>query len=345
MFKASVLIISIAFLPIFSIIVYQIVFNLDINKRVYNHVPGECSYSRIFNSGLNNIIQVGDYVYFYTSGEDNFTTINAYNDYNNQYFTFSLNYGNKKDEIQGYFTYISVYKENLFVINHLDETTDTVELFKIYFQKKTLKYIRTFRHSKFYNLQGISALGKESFYLTQQFYFKNYYLKILEFIFGLPTGCVLYYNGLEAIPITDGIVSPKGLLVNQRMTRLFVPSYGNKKIKNYHIFKPFDNITYLNDILLGVSPVNILKFKNNDYIIPTHPLRLYFLITQFFMPSYLTPSQVIRIKWNRNKKKFITEQLYANDGASLSSIENAVLFKDTLLISNRKTAIQCSRSM
>uniref|UniRef100_A0A0K0ENE2 Arylesterase n=1 Tax=Strongyloides stercoralis TaxID=6248 RepID=A0A0K0ENE2_STRER len=345
MFRGCYLIISIVFLPIISIIVYQLIFNLDIDKRVYNHISGECSYSRIFNSGINNIIQVGDYIYFYTSGENNFSTINAYNDYNNQYFTFSLIYGDKKNKIQHSFGYLSVYKDNLYVINHLNKFTDAIEVFNIRFQEKTLKYLKTLKHSKFYNLQGIFAVGKDSFYLTQQYYFKNIYIKFLEIFLSLPTGSVLYYNGLEAIPVTNGIVSPKGLLINEKKTRMFVPSYGSKKILQYRIYKTNDNVIFLNDISLGVSPVNIIKFVNNEYIIPTHPLRIYYLITQFFMPSYLTPSQVLKLKWNKSKKKFITEQLYANDGASISFIENAVLFKDTLLVSNKKSAIQCSKHM
>ncbi|CEF70944.1 Arylesterase family and Six-bladed beta-propeller, TolB-like domain-containing protein [Strongyloides ratti] len=345
MLKGCILIIAIFFLPIISIIVYQIIFNLDIDKRVYNHISGECSYSRIFNSGINNIIQVGDYVYFYTNGENNFSTINAYNDYNNQYFTFSIIYADKKKENQNYFGHLSVYKENLYVINHLNEFTDTVELFSIRFQDKILKHLKTFKHFKFYNLQGISAVGKDSFYLTQQYYFKNIYLKFLELLFRLPTGSVLYYNGLEVLPVANGVVSPKGLLVNEKKTIMFVPSYGNKKILKYRVYKTNDNVIFLNDIPLGVSPVNIMKFNNNEYIIPTHPLRIYYLITHFFVPSYLTPSQVLKIKWNKSKKKFSIEQLYSNDGASMSHIENAVLFKDTLLVSNTKSSIQCSKHM
>uniref|UniRef100_A0A0N5A4B1 TEA domain-containing protein n=1 Tax=Parastrongyloides trichosuri TaxID=131310 RepID=A0A0N5A4B1_PARTI len=328
--------------PLLSMLICQIIFNLDVDKRVFNHLPGECVLSKVFNNGLNNIVQVGDYVYFYTTGETNNSNINAYNDYNNQYFTFSLTFGNKKDNIVRSFSHLSIYKDNLFVVNEINSDINVVELFKIRFQEKVLKHVKTFRHSRFYNLQGLVAVGKESFYVVQQFYFKNYYLKALELIIGLPTGSVIYFNGLEAIPITGGIVSPKDLIINQKKTRIHVSSYGDRKIKNYRISKNYYNVSLLNDFTLGVSPVNILRYNNNDYIISTHPLRIHYLLTKFFKNDYLSPSQVIRMKWNKNDKKFVTEQLYANDGASMSAIENAVMFRESLLISNKKSAIQCS---
>ncbi|RXN10248.1 serum paraoxonase arylesterase 2-like protein [Labeo rohita] len=94
---------------------------------------------------------------------------------------------------------ISVYTDDedgavyLFVVNH-PQGKSQVEIFRFVESENALYYIKTIRHELLHNVNDIVAVGTESFYATNDHYFTNEILKLVELLLSLPWCDVVYYS-------------------------------------------------------------------------------------------------------------------------------------------------------
>ncbi|KTG35287.1 hypothetical protein cypCar_00018094 [Cyprinus carpio] len=94
---------------------------------------------------------------------------------------------------------ISVYTDEkdgaiyLFVVNH-PQGKSQVEIFRFVEGENALQHIKTIRHELLHNVNDIVAVGTESFYATNDHYFTNGILKVMEPLLSLSWSDVVYYS-------------------------------------------------------------------------------------------------------------------------------------------------------
>ncbi|KTF88429.1 hypothetical protein cypCar_00001290, partial [Cyprinus carpio] len=94
---------------------------------------------------------------------------------------------------------ISLYTDDkdgavyLFVVNH-PQGKSQVEIFRYDEDENALQYIKTIKHELLHNVNDIVAVGTESFYATNDHYFTNGILKLVEPFLSLPWCDVVYYS-------------------------------------------------------------------------------------------------------------------------------------------------------
>ena len=106
----------------------------------------------------------------------------------------------------------------IYVISHWT-TGDSVEVFKYNPNEVSLTYLRSFHHPLLYELNGIVAVGEDTFYVTTLFYSKFGLLKMAEMFLRLPLMHVAYFDGStgEANYATTYLSMPNGITKSNNM--------------------------------------------------------------------------------------------------------------------------------
>ncbi|CAJ0947579.1 unnamed protein product [Ranitomeya imitator] len=100
----------------------------------------------------------------------------------------------------------SVY---LFVVNH-PHYKSTVEIFKFAEEENVLVHLKTIKHSALHNVNDIVAVGPESFYATNDFYFSDFIMRLIEMVFGLRLTNVVYYSPGEVREVAADFTTQMG---------------------------------------------------------------------------------------------------------------------------------------
>ncbi|XP_053122095.1 serum paraoxonase/arylesterase 2-like [Hemicordylus capensis] len=215
----------------------------------------------------------------------------------------------------------------LFVVNHPHSKT-TVELFKFVEEENYLVHLKTIRHELLARGNGIVALGPDSFYATNDFYFSERILMYLELFLGLTWTNVVYYSPKEVKEVAKGFYSANGINMSPDGKYVYVADLLGH---NIHVFEKHanfslsplkvlqldtlvDNISidpYTGDLWLG-CPIDILKLFLYD-------------------PEKPPGSQVFRIQDILSEKPSVT-QVYVDDGSIIQGSSVAALYGKKLLI-------------
>uniref|UniRef100_A0A8C2HXX0 Paraoxonase n=1 Tax=Cyprinus carpio TaxID=7962 RepID=A0A8C2HXX0_CYPCA len=228
---------------------------------------------------------------------------------------------------------ISVYTDEkdgaiyLFVVNH-PQGKSQVEIFRFVEGENALQHIKTIRHELLHNVNDIVAVGTESFYATNDHYFTNGILKVMEPLLSLSWSDVVYYSPQTVQVVAGGFSSANGINISPDKRHLYVSNILKHKIRVMEIQKN-TVLSHVKEVDVGSLCDNIeVDRESGDLWLGCHPNGLKFMLSD---PNDPPGSEVIRIENILSEKPRVT-QVYADDGSVIIASSVATPYGGKLLI-------------
>lgn len=229
---------------------------------------------------------------------------------------------------------ISSYSSNsrtlLYVINHKPDG-DTIECFVFNKQKRTLTHTKTFKDDHIYAANNLVVVGPDKFYVTNDHYFHNWWLRKLELLLLLNLGNVVYYDG-KARFVDRWMLTPNGIAIEKNKKHLYVAQSLQETIRIYNISRDMSLVKH-SEISILTAPDNIfVDPETGDLWTGAHPIA-HQLIRHLDHPRTVSsPSQVLHIRIQGEHDRWIVTEPYADDGEILWGSTSAVHYKQQMLI-------------
>ncbi|XP_063777439.1 serum paraoxonase/arylesterase 2-like [Pseudophryne corroboree] len=302
-----------------------------------------CQYLKGVEFGSEDIDILPNGLAFISSGLKNTGAVSFAPDKPGEIFLLDLNDGNLQPfplPIRGRFdassfnphgicTYIDEKDDTvyLFVVNHPNYQT-TVEIFKFAEEENVLVHLKTIKHALLHSVNDIAAVGPESFYATNDFYFTNFYLKLIELLFGLQWSSVSYYSPGNVKRVASGFYSTNGIAMSADKKYVYVADLTGHTVS-----------VFQKDADWSLSPVKVVELETaldnlsvdpvtGDIWIGAIPNGMKALV---YNPEDVPGSEVIRIQ-NIHSDNPIVTTVYANNGSVLQLSTSASVYEGKLLI-------------
>ncbi|CAL2051829.1 unnamed protein product [Caenorhabditis brenneri] len=316
--------------------------HLDINKRAYNHVPGECGVIPNLPGILSLTTSTGGRLYMTTNSKDGLS------DQTHLFTFYPDNRTAREIDIKGAPAKyrikpgpISVTVEpnnpNIFVLNR---RTGNVDVFETNEQSDSWSFKKSLKSKNFDGLTELSASGPNSFYFVKSSNIGNSFaFNLFERIFPIATGEVCVASG-RVVQHVSYISSPTGVVFDPLRKTLFITSFARNSIYVMKMEKK-SKIVATKEYNLGCSPTSIWKDFDGSFLITCQQVRFRYLLFMMDVASSST-SQVLRATVPVDEEKdLIITQLYSNDGATISLANMTVRAGRSLLISNGAKILNC----
>ncbi|CAP27674.2 Protein CBG07381 [Caenorhabditis briggsae] len=327
---------------VFTTFFGKLVLHLDINKRSYNHVPGECGIIPNLPGILSLTTSTGGRLYMTTNSKNGISD-------NTHIFTFYPDNRTAREiEIRGappqrrtkpgpMSVAVDSNNPNIFVFNR---QTGNVDVFGTNELSDVWEYRKSLKTEKFSGISALSASGTNSFYYVKSgVWSDNFALNILERTFSFPSGEVGFAKGKVVQHLTY-LSSPSGIIYDSLKKTIFVTSFSRESL---YVLKMKKNniIASSKDYNIGCSPTSIWEDFDGSFLITCQPVRFRYLLHVFDVTSS-APSMVLRVVVPvNNETELSITQLYSNDGATISLANVTVRAGRSLLISNGNKILNC----
>ncbi|TSL40944.1 Serum paraoxonase/arylesterase 2 [Bagarius yarrelli] len=215
---------------------------------------------------------------------------------------------------------ISIYTDEkdgsryLFVVNHPHENSQ-IEIFQYIEEENTLLHLKTIKHKLLHNVNDIVAVGVENFFATNDHYFTNEPLKLLEALFSLHWCNVVYYSPEVVQVVAGGFFGANGVNMSPDKKHLYVSDLMNHRIVVLNIQKD-NTLSRVKEVDVGSLCDNIeVERKTGDLWMGCHPNG-----GKVFLNDLNDPpgSEVIRIQHIHTEEPVVT-LLCVNDYETLST--------------------------
>ncbi|XP_062611799.1 serum paraoxonase/arylesterase 1-like [Saccostrea cucullata] len=336
-------------LAVFTAFIIEMVLYLDYHKTLWNHRPGKCHIVEGIDHGSEDMQTTKSGLTFITSGVNGVLSGRVYQEYYKKHnvrgriMLFNMEKpeeGVKELRITGNrFSYddfyphgISVLEDEdkvlLFVVVHRNEH-DTVEKFEFLEKTLELKHLETYTGTLVHTLNDVVATGPDTFYTTDYLYYRDS-RHILEILFELHFGHVLYFNGSNFIIASEPTYTANGIALSKNGRLVYVAS-GSKKIMVYKR-ELNDKLTKVNDIPLHTAPDNLMVDpKSGDVLLGCHPI-LYKTMKHLDNPEEPASSQVLMLHMDSSGTNTTGVTELFSDDLELYSSSVATLYKNRMLI-------------
>ncbi|XP_068091147.1 serum paraoxonase/arylesterase 2-like [Hyperolius riggenbachi] len=215
----------------------------------------------------------------------------------------------------------------LFVVNH-PQYKSTVEIFKYEEEENVLVHLKTVKHPSLYNVNDVIAVGPESFYASNDFYFTNHIMRTVELFGGLKWTNVVYYSPSEVREVATGFYFANGLAMSADKRFIYLSAVTGKEIT---VFEKHENFS-----LSAIKAVYLETHQDNLFVDPVngdvwtggHPN-----LWKLFNYNAEDPpgSEVVRIQ-NIHSDDPVVTTVYANNGSVLQGSSCAAVWKNKLLV-------------
>ncbi|CAI5437598.1 unnamed protein product [Caenorhabditis angaria] len=341
-------------LAFISSFIIRFILLMDPNKRVYNHTPGPCrvvsekykgtagihlvesqnrvyityGYGRVFNMSTPAGIATFEVRKIDPTAQTqnphiyDLTELRIHwNGYKNK-STFSPS---------GISSYSSAGRTLLYIIDSLNSC---IQFFQV-IDKTTISHRKAICDpEQLANLQDITVVGADRFYVSSLTFFNNRYLRIFELAMQSTIGKVYLYDGKELGVAIDKLASPSAIKYDSNRNLLYVSSFLNEVIRVYKVGKDL-TLQLKTEISTLSSVVGIhIDKKSGDLWVACHPV-LFQTILHYYNPhekNIRSPSQILRIRMQEDGVSWVITEPYANDGATISSSHSLAYFEEQLLI-------------
>ncbi|XP_077986872.1 serum paraoxonase/arylesterase 1-like [Glandiceps talaboti] len=330
----------------------QILYLMGFHKTIYNHQPGPCRVIPGIDVGSEDITVSSHGLAFISSGlrsKQSGDPSRRPPNIRGRIFLFDFNYPEKNvvelnlngefDRENFYPHGISLYEDKnsgeirLFVVNHHISNQERIEIFKFEDRNKSLTHLRTVTGNNIYSVNDVLAVAPESFYYTNDAYFKSAIGKQLEVFSNVAWGTIGFYDGEDRIVISgcqfaNGINhSPDGRYVYvsspiQEQIMVFERRKDNslQEIQRINVYTGVDNIEVdkqTGDLWIGCHPVIHMMFSHGQNV------------------SNKAGTQVLRIHFNSNNEPYSRtniREVFMDDGSLISGSSVASFYGNKLLI-------------
>ncbi|XP_071839049.1 serum paraoxonase/arylesterase 2-like [Apostichopus japonicus] len=143
----------------------------------------------------------------------------------------------------------------LFVVNHR-EHHDTIEVMVYDQHEMTLHHVTTITDPLFTSLNDVVADGPNSFYVTNDGYFRNSSLRTPERLLTLPWGSVLYFNDKSTHVVVPRAYEPNGIAISNDKSMVFV---NMPFLKSIYVYKrnTDDSLDLVHNLNVNISFDNV----------------------------------------------------------------------------------------
>ena len=216
----------------------------------------------------------------------------------------------------------------LFVVNHADKNTiQAIERFEIKGQK--LVHLNTIQHELMTSPNDVVAVGENEFYVTNDHgYTKGFGRKAEEYL-RLPLGYVNYYDGKTMKTVSSSITYANGINVSADGKTVYVVSPTTRRVLVFDR-KANNDLEKRTSVSIGTGGDNVELDAQGNLWIGCHPQMLKYA-AHAKDPKVKSPSQAIKITVKGNDQ-YEVQEIYLNDGTSLSGSSAAAVYKNNLLM-------------
>ncbi|XP_075067888.1 serum paraoxonase/arylesterase 2-like [Mixophyes fleayi] len=215
----------------------------------------------------------------------------------------------------------------LFVVNHPHHKS-TVEIFKFAEEENILVHLKTIKHKLLYSVNDVVAVGPESFYFSNDYYFTSFPMRMMELFLDLMWANVVYYSPGDVREVASGFYSANGIAMSNDKKYIYVADVFGKTIS---IFEKLANrsLSPVKVVQLGILLDNLsVDPVNGDVWTGSHPNGMKVL---HYNPEDLPGSEVVRIQ-NIHSDNPIVTTVYANNGSVLQASTCASVYEGKLLV-------------
>ncbi|CAD5213059.1 unnamed protein product [Bursaphelenchus okinawaensis] len=306
---------------------------LDMDKRVYNHVPGECSFVGGLEQGAVAMEWLNNQSIILSTGADLNNASNSTGRlalwHTNENIANELKFTGKAPPVFNPYS-ISTFVNTVFVINNRKGRveTDSVEILE--FKGNEVKRKRKHVASKYFtSLVSIVALGPTQFYVSNQYMYRSNYMQHIEFAGHFKSGSIYYFDGRHIHNVINRLKQPAGMAKDGN--KLYIAEFGGNNIHIYNV-NDLKKPEHLETISLPSAPWSIAKeLRQTAFTVTTHPLKLRFMAFYRYPDEFLSPSNVIRIKKRKDASWQFT-QYYSNDGATIRGAVTALRIPENRIV-------------
>ncbi|XP_053324401.1 serum paraoxonase/arylesterase 2-like [Spea bombifrons] len=215
----------------------------------------------------------------------------------------------------------------LFVVNH-PNSKSTVEIFKFDEEENVLIHLKTIKHELLQSVNDIVAVGPENFYATNDHYFTDFTMRLVEWFLGLSWSNVVYYSPSEVKEVASGLYMANGITMSTDKKYIYVADFLGRAI---NVFEKQANWL--------LSPVKVLQLDtlvDNLFVDPNtgdiwtgaHPNgKKLFLYSSEDPPG----SEVVRVQ-NIHSDHPIVTQVYVNNGSLIQGSSCAAFYDGRLFV-------------
>lgn len=220
----------------------------------------------------------------------------------------------------------SIYK--ILAISHT-ENSHSIEVFELHGKKLT--HTKTLQHASMVSPNDLVLLDENRFYFTNDHKYTKGIMQMLEDYGGLSISNIMYFDGENYTEVANGIAYANGINFDKKRKLLFVASPRKFLVKVYAI-NTDNSLRFIEDIDCKTGVDNIEFDSQGDLWIGAHPNLLHFAAYAKGDKEY-SPSEIIKIKYQK-KGEYTVEQVYMEDGRSMSAATVAAPFGSLILAGN-----------
>lgn len=227
---------------------------------------------------------------------------------------------------------ISIFKKDsthkVIAVNHTPDG-HSLEVFTL--RNKMLSFDTSLKDPSMVSPNDVVFIDENRFYFTNDHKYTNGIGRYLEDYLGLAISNVIYYDGRKYQEVAKGIAYANGINYDADRSLLYVASPRKFLVKVYK--RNLDgSLEFIEDIPCETGVDNIEFDSEGNLWIGAHPNLLRFAAYAKGKEK-TSPSEIIKISY-RGKGDYTIEQVYMDDGSTMSASTVAAPFKDLILTGN-----------
>ena len=213
-------------------------------------------------------------------------------------------------------------------VNHT-LTGHTIEVFNL--DGKKLVYQKTLSHPSMVSPNDIVLIDENRFYFTNDHKYTKGVGRLAEDYGGISLANVVYFDGKNYSEVAQGIGYANGINYDVKRKLLFVASPRKFLVKVYARNND-GTLNFIEDIDCNTGVDNIEFDIEGNLWIGAHPNLLQFA-SYAKGKKEIAPSEIIKINY-RSKGDYTIEQIYMEDGSTMSGSTVAAPFGDLIVTGN-----------
>jgi len=218
-------------------------------------------------------------------------------------------------------------RDALFVINH-SGGTHKVEIYDL--KPDGLVHRRTVKDPALVSPNDIVAVGRQSFYATNDHRFPRGLMKTVEDYLKLPLANVVFFNGRDFQVAADGFGYANGINISPDGRELYVVGTTQMALKIFNRDLTSGVLTHTASIQFDTGLDNIEIDSAGALWIAAHPQLLKF-VAHSKDASKRSPSQVLRVTLHPDGEPQVDE-IYLTNGEALSGASVGAVHQNRMLI-------------
>lgn len=232
-------------------------------------------------------------------------------------------------------------KKSLFVVNHLSNGTQQVDIFDIHAVNK-LTHRTSITYPELITPNDLVAIGPSQFYATNDHgYPRGSTMQAVEDYMGLPLSSVSFFDGNEGKMVVSGLRYANGITTTLDLKTVYVAEISGRKINIYDRDMSSNELTKTGEITTNTGSDNLEWDDKGNLWLGAHP-RLLDYVAHEKDPEKDAPSQVLKIDFDTNPP--MVSEVYLSTGNDISASTVAAVNGKTLLIGSvfEKHLLRCT---